>query len=167
MVSDALWAPALPLLQVVLRVALLYLVLFVLLRFSGKREVGELAPMEFLAMLLLAETVSPALTAQDPSLTASAVAAATLLCLTTLIGLVTFRYRWAERLVEGRPDLLIRRGKVNRRVMARERLTEEELLRALRGEGVDSPANVDRAYVEPHGSITVIKRKKSRRRSGS
>src|SRR5688572_4573903 len=100
-----MWTAVTPAAEVVARVVILYALLIVLVRLAGKREIGELSPMEFLSMLLLSETVSPALTGGDDSLASAGVAAVALVGLTTLINVLAFRFRWFERVLEGRPSL--------------------------------------------------------------
>src|SRR5262245_66427902 len=92
-----------PFLEIVVRVVLVYAGLFLLVRLSGKKEIGQMGPMDLLAMLLLSETVSPALTGQDPSVAASWTAAGTLLATGVLIELITHRWRRAEQWLEGLP----------------------------------------------------------------
>ena len=139
------------------RVVVVYVLVLVLVRMAGKRELGHLSPMEFLSALLLSETVSPALTAGDDSLGAAAVAAATLMLLTIASNVLSHRYRWFEVLTEGAPAMLIRAGRVNRKVMKQERITEQQLETALRREGIDSVDAVRAAFVEPSGDITILK----------
>jgi uncharacterized membrane protein YcaP (DUF421 family) len=145
-----------PLLEIVGRVVVIYGVLLVMVRAAGKREIGSLGPMDLLAMLLLSETVSPALTRQDTSLAASLTAAGTLLALTTLVSWLGFRFRSARRLIEGSPRVVIRDGRVDEAVCRSERISEQELASALRREGIASPSDVATATVEPDGRITVI-----------
>ncbi len=145
------------LMAIAARVVVVYLLVLVLVRLAGKREVGNLSPMEFLSALLLSETVSPALTGGDDSLAAGAVAAATLMLLTIAINVLSHRFRWFEVATEGSPALLVRSGRVNRRVMKQERITQQQLDAALRREGVDSVGAVRKAYVEPNGEITILK----------
>ena len=109
-------------------------------------------------MLLLSETVSPALTAQDTSLPASLTAAGTLLVLTAIVGRLTYRSRAIERLIDGRPRKLITDGVVDERACQEERITAQELEIALRREGVERPTDVKVSYVEPTGKITVVRR---------
>jgi uncharacterized membrane protein YcaP (DUF421 family) len=151
-----------PLLEVVGRVVVIYLALLVMMRVAGKREIGSLAPMDFLAILLLSETVSPALTRQDTSLAASLTAAGTLLGLTTLVSWFSYRFRWIERLIDGPPRVVIRDGHVDDEVCRAERLTAQDLASALRKEGIVSPSDVACATVEPTGRITVIRREAAR-----
>jgi uncharacterized membrane protein YcaP (DUF421 family) len=146
-------------LEIVLRVALVYAGLYVLVRLSGKKEIGQLGPMDLLAMLLLSETVSPALTRQDTSVVAGWTAAATLLATTFVIDWITHRSRAAERWIEGRPLTIIDRGVVRRALKDRLRITDQELAAALREQGLESPDQVKRATVEANGHITVIKKR--------
>lgn len=144
--------------QIIVRVALIYVFLLVLLRVAGKREIGQLGPMELLTMLLISETVSPALTDEDTSVSAAMIASGTLVALTLLIAMATYASRRMERAVEGQPRTLVERGNVNRAVMRSERITEGELESALRKQGLRSVAQVEEATVEADGQISFIKR---------
>ena len=144
------------LLEVVGRVVLVYLLLLVMIRAAGKREVGSLAPLDFLAMLLLSETVSPALTKQDTSVPVALTAAGTLLGLTALVSWLTYRFRTLERLIDGAPRVVITNGTVDEAVCREERISDQELASALRKEGVAHPDDVRCATLEPNGRITVL-----------
>jgi uncharacterized membrane protein YcaP (DUF421 family) len=146
-------------LEIVARVLLVYGGLYVLVRLSGKKEIGQLGPMDLLAMLLLSETVSPALTRQDDSVLTGWIAAATLLAASFVIELITHRSRAAERWIEGRPLIIIEDGVVRRALKDRLRITDQELAAALREHGVESAAQVKKAVVEPNGHVTVIKKR--------
>ena len=148
--------PTTPLLEIVLRVTVLYLALVGMVRVAGKREIGQLAPLDLLAMLILSETISPALTAQDDSLPAALTAAATLLLLTAGMGRLAYHSRRVERFIEGRPVDLVRDGRLVEEAARSERVTRQELESALRRGGVDTLADVERAVVEPNGEITVV-----------
>jgi uncharacterized membrane protein YcaP (DUF421 family) len=156
-----MWTPATPILDTVLRVVLIYLGLLVLVRLAGKREVGQLSAMEFLSVLLISEAVSPALTANDRSLTTALVAAGSVMGLTILMNVLAYSSPRIERVLEGRADRLIDSGRVDQVVARRERITEQQLEAALRRYDVESPKQVRAAYVETNGDITVLKRRPS------
>lgn len=145
-------------LEIVARVTMIYVFLMVLLRFTGKKELGQLEPMDLLTMLLLSETVSPALTGNDKSVTVALVASGTLLVLTVLVGRMTFRFRWMEHFVQGRRSVLIKHGKVVEDVLRSERITDQQLTTALHREGIEAVSQVKMAYVEPSGDISIIKK---------
>lgn len=148
------------LLEIAGRVVAIYAALFVMLRLAGRREMSELSPMDLLTMLLVSETVSPALTGGEDGLLGGLVAAATLIALSVLIAYVTFKSHRLGHLIEGDPVMLIENGRVERKVMRRFRISDEDLATALRQNGVGSPDEVARAYVEPDGEITVLEEKK-------
>jgi uncharacterized membrane protein YcaP (DUF421 family) len=150
------WVPSIPVYEVVLRVCVLYAALVAMVRLSGKREIGQLSPLDLLAMLILSETVSPALTGQDTSLTASLTAAAALLALTVLMGRLSYHSRRAERWIEGSPVVLIEDGRVDEAAARSERVTRQEIESALRRHGLDDLSAVRWAVVEPNGEITVL-----------
>ena len=151
-----MFAPTTSLLEIVARVALIYLGMILLLRLAGKRELGQLAPLDLLGMLLLSETVSPALTGQDHSLPAGFTAAATLLLLTVLIGRACFRSRRVERWIDGEPVVLARDGKLFDQACERERISRQELDAALRKNGVLVAAETKLIMLEADGSISVV-----------
>ncbi len=143
-------------LEIVGRVAVVYIALTVLLRISGRREMSELRPMDLLTMLLISETVSPALTGGDQSLAGGLLAVVTLIGLSVATSVLTYRSRRAERLLEGSAVLLIRDGVVDPRVMRRFRITDADLRAALRQNGHQDIDEVARAYVESDGKISVL-----------
>ena len=149
-------------LVIVARVVAVYAVLLMLLRIGGKRELGQMTPLDFLTFLLLSETVSPALTGGDSSLAAGALAATVLMALAMVVGWLTFRSRTIERLVEGTATVLIRNGRVDPEVMRKHRITDQALRTALHGQGISNVADVAKGFIEPDGEITVIKGKDDR-----
>jgi uncharacterized membrane protein YcaP (DUF421 family) len=140
--------------ELVLRVVIVYVAVFALLRLIGKKHVGELAPFDLVVLLLLSECVQNALIADDTSVTAGIMAAATLFGLNQIVGYAAWRSKKAERLLEGTPKFLVRHGRVLKHVLARERITQSELLEALRREGCTSLAKVRFAILENDGAIT-------------
>jgi uncharacterized membrane protein YcaP (DUF421 family) len=153
--------PMTPLVEIVLRVAIVYLALMVMLRLSGRREVGQLTPLDLLGMLLLSETVSPVLSKQDTSLPGGLTAAATLLALAALVGRASYRSRRLEHWLDGDPVPLVCDGAVDRQACERHRITKQELDAALRKGGVRTPADVELAMLESNGEISVVEAKRT------
>jgi uncharacterized membrane protein YcaP (DUF421 family) len=112
--------------------------------------------MEFLSMLILSETVSPALTKSDPSLTASLFAAACLIGISVLVGRLTYRSKTFRRMVEGTPTTVMRRGRFLRTAMRREAITREELEAEMRKQGILEANRVRLATVETDGRISIV-----------
>lgn len=141
--------------ELVLRVILVYLAAFTLIRIIGKKHVGELAPFDLVVLLLLSESLQNALVGDDKSVTGGILAASVLFGFSQLMGFVTWRSKKIERVLEGTPKLLVRHGRVLKSVLAREQITHSELLEALRREGCTSLARVRYAVLENDGNITV------------
>jgi uncharacterized membrane protein YcaP (DUF421 family) len=147
------------LLEILVRVAVVYLACMILLRVSGRREMSELGPMDLLTMLLLSETVSPALTGDDDSLTAALAAASTLMALMVATSWLVRRSRRAGHLIEGEAVILIEDGRVNPAALREFRITNDDLHAALHAEGMMSVNEVARGFVEANGKLTFVKRK--------
>jgi len=145
------------LLQIVLRTGVIYLLVLIGVRLSGKREVGQMTPFDLVLLLLLSNSVQNAMTGPDTSLAGGAVAAATLLILNYLVANVSGSNRRFRRWVEGEPSLLVHDGKVIESHMARERVSMDELNRALREHGIHSCDQVALAVLEVDGSISCLK----------
>jgi uncharacterized membrane protein YcaP (DUF421 family) len=145
------------LLQIVLRTGIIYLLVLIGVRLSGKREVGQMTPFDLTLLLLLSNSVQNAMTGPDTSLLGGAVAACTLLVLNYGVAAVSGSNRHLRRLIQGEPSLLIHDGKVIEPHMARERVSMDELHRALREHGINSPDQVALAVLEVDGSISCLK----------
>ncbi|MGC1452582.1 MAG: YetF domain-containing protein [Candidatus Sulfotelmatobacter sp.] len=145
------------LLQIVVRTSVIYLLVLVGVRLSGKREVGQMTPFDLTLLLLLSNSVQNAMTGPDTSLLGGAVAAATLLVLNYGVAAVSGSSRHFRRLVEGEPTLLVHDGKIIEAHMARERVSMDELHRALREHGINGCDQVALAVLEVDGSISCLK----------
>jgi uncharacterized membrane protein YcaP (DUF421 family) len=145
--------------ELILRAVVVYLFLIVLLRITGKRQVGQLAPFDLVLLLVLSNAVQNAMNAGDNSLIGGLLSASTLVGLNFIVGYSTFRSKRLERLIEGRPEVLIHNGKIDPHVMEKAQLTHHELDAALRQAGCASVDDVHCAVLENNGSIAVLPRK--------
>lgn len=144
--------------ELILRAAAIYLIVLVLLRITGKRQVGQFTPFDLTVLLLVSEAVSTALNANEKSILAAGILAATLLGLNAAIGWITYGSRRVEAILEGKPRFLIKSGRVDYKVLRRESISNRELLAALRREKCFTPHQAEYAVLEPSGSISVRKR---------
>jgi len=145
------------LLGIVLRTAVIYIVVLLGVRLSGKREVGQMTPFDLTLLLLISNSVQNAMTGPDTSLLGGVAAAITLLVLNYLIAEVSGGNRRFRKLVEGQPSLLVHDGEVITSHMAREHVSMDELDRALREHGIQSCHDVALAVLEVDGSISCLK----------
>lgn len=144
--------------ELLARGVIIYLAVFLLLRLTGKRQVGQLTPFDLVLLLLISEACSNALSGGDESVGGALVLIGTLLGLNLLIGWLTERSGLLERWLEGRPQFLIKNGKVDYDALQRESLSKNELLAAIRQEGCFTPDEVEYAVLETNGRISVRKR---------
>ena len=145
------------LLNIALRTGIVYLALLLGLRLTGKRQIGQMTPFDFLLLLLLANAVQNAMTGPDTSLAGGLVAAATLFAANVVVAWIARRNRRVERIVEGTPTLLIRRGQILTANCQREGITRDDLLRALREHGVSTVEEVRTAILEVDGTVSVLR----------
>src|SRR5580658_3750320 len=145
------------LLQIVLRTGVIYLLVLIGVRLSGKREVGQMTPFDLTLLLLLSNSVQNAMTGPDTSLIGGVVAASTLLLLNHFVGNLSGTSRSFRRVVQGEPSLLVHDGKAIEPHMAREHVSMDELQRALREHGIAHLCDVALAVLEVDGSISCMK----------
>ncbi len=145
------------LLQVLVRTAIIYGVVLIGVRLSGKREVGQMTPFDLTLLLLLSNSVQNAMTGPDTSLVGGIVAACTLLIMNYFVAEVSGENRRFRRLIQGSPSLLVHDGKVVEAHMAREHVSLDELQRAIREHGIPHVSDVALAVLEVDGSISVLK----------
>ena len=154
-----MWNIAVPIWELVVRAAVVYVFLLALLRVTGKRQVGQLAPFDLVLLLVLSNAVQNSMNGGDNSLVGGLISAGTLVALNYAVGLVTYRSKKLEALIEGRPQVLIHNGEIVKGVMTDARLTMHELNSALRRAGCAGVGEVHCAVLENNGSISVIARK--------
>jgi len=151
-----MWNMSVPWWELIVRGVVVYAFLIALLRITGKRQVGQLAPFDLVLLLVLSNAVQNSMNAGDNSLVGGLISAATLIGLNFLVSLVTHRNKKLEAIIEGRPQVLIHNGKLFEDVMARAQLTHHELNAALRRSGCGSVAEVHSAILENNGAISVV-----------
>jgi uncharacterized membrane protein YcaP (DUF421 family) len=144
-----------PLLEKILRPAIVYLFLVVYLRIFGKRELAQLNPFDLVVLLSLSNTVQNAMIGDDNSVTGGLIGAFSLMAVNWLLIRLLFYSPRAEQIFTGTERVLIRRGKMNHRAMKRELISEEELLGAIRKQGFDDFSDVEQCVLEPNGTFYI------------
>lgn len=150
-----MFALPLPVVEKLLRPVIVYLVLVVLLRIFGKRELAQLNPFDLVVLLSLSNTVQNAIIGDDNSVSGGVVGAIGLLGINWLVVRVVFRSRRLTRLFEGRATVLVRNGQVDERALNKEMLTREELMDIVHRNGLKHLREVRRCELEPNGTFYV------------
>jgi uncharacterized membrane protein YcaP (DUF421 family) len=156
-----MWHSTIPWWEFILRGLIIYTFLIAILRLTGKRQVGQLAPFDLVLLLVLSNAVQNAMNGGDNSVTGGVISAATLIAVNGLVGYLAYKSKRMERLVEGRPDVLIHNGKLYAEILDQQRITHHELNAALRAAGCACVDEVHFAFLENNGQITVHPRKAS------
>jgi uncharacterized membrane protein YcaP (DUF421 family) len=158
-VTSADWlrvlAPDKPLLELVARASIIYFAFLIVTRVMPRRTGGELAMMDLIFVLLVAEAAARTLGDYE-SIADGLVVIATLIGWNYLINALSYHVPLVERLVAAPPLQVIRDGVLLRRNMRREFLSEEELMAHLREEGLSDVAQVASAHIEGDGKISVV-----------
>jgi len=148
-----------PVVEKVLRAVVVYAFLVVGLRLAGKRELAQLNPFDLIVLLTLSNTVQNAIIGDDNSVTGGLLGAATLLAVNALVVRFLYSHERLDRLVEGEADVLVENGKIRLERLKAELITLPELESAAHKQGFASLDEVDRAVLEPGGTISFIGKK--------
>src|SRR5436190_7427510 len=161
--NDTMWKDmfllALPVAEKVLRAVIVYFFLVIGLRLAGKRELAQLNPFDLVVLLTLSNTVQNAIIGDDNSVVGGIVGATALLVVNYLVVRFLYRHARLDRLVEGEADVLMENGKVRPDRLEKELITLPELESAAHKQGFASLDEVDRAVLEPGGTISFIGKK--------
>src|SRR5471032_3364527 len=155
-----MWNLAVPVWELVLRSAVVYAFLIVLLRLTGKRQIGQMAPFDLVLLLVLSNAVQNAMNGGDNSVIGGMISAVSLVATNWGVGLLTYKSKRMEALVEGRPEVLIHNGKLFEKALKHTKITHHELMTALRAAGCSEVHDVHAAMLETDGSISVIPKSK-------
>ncbi len=153
-----LWRTAIPIGQIVLRTAAVYLFLLGGFRLAGKREVGQFTLFDLVLILLVANAVQTAMVGPDTSLAGGLAAAAVLVGLNYGIGMVAGRVRWVHGLLVGKATQLIDDGVVLTENLRRENVDEQDLMLALHEHELEKPSDAAAAWLETDGTISIVPR---------
>ena len=141
----------------VLRSVVVYGFLLVALRLAGRRELAQMTSFDLVLLLVISNAVQNSINAGDNSLTGGLVSAVTLLVVNWAVGWATYRWRWTERVIQGRPIRIVTDGKIHVGAMRRELLTLSELRSALRKQGVARVSDCARVVLEPDGTLSILR----------
>jgi uncharacterized membrane protein YcaP (DUF421 family) len=148
-----------PVTEKMLRPILVYVFMIFLLRIFGKRELAQLNPLDLVVLLLLSNTVQNAIIGQDNSVTGGLIGGFTLCGFNYLMVRFLFRYRRLDQFVQGTSTVLIDHGKVQIPGLARELMTESDLLTVAHRQGFASLDEIERCVLEPGGTVFIQARK--------
>jgi uncharacterized membrane protein YcaP (DUF421 family) len=142
--------------ELVLRTVVVYVLLWAVIRATGKRELSELGPFDLVLLIVLGDVVQQAVTQEDMSITGGLIVLATMGVIVIAIGELIRRSSRARRIVEGQPTTVVQDGTVQQEAMHIERLPMADLLEAARSKGIEDLSSVRYAILEPNGRFSFI-----------
>ncbi len=148
----------LPWLEKMLRPIFVYFFLIIGLRVAGKRELAQLNPFDLIVLLTLSNTVQNAIIGSDNTVSGGMIGAATLLVVNYLVVRFVHKNRGVEHLLEGDAEILVNKGKMNEKLCEEELISRPELEAAAHRQGIASLDDVDKAILEPTGTLNFIPR---------
>lgn len=146
----------------IVRALLVYVYLVVALRLAGKRELAQLSSIDFVVLLAVANAVQNGIIGDESSVTGGVIGATTFFVLNGVVAMLLYRSARARRLVEGTPTLLVKDGRFIPGGLAKERITEDEVVVAIQRQGAEGLDDVEQAVLEPGGAIVVTRRDPTR-----
>lgn len=145
-----------------LRTILLYIIVLIVMRLMGKREIGQLQPFELAISIMIADLASTPMADTGIPITNGIIPILALLVMHLLISMINMKSIKARSILCGKPSILIYRGKINEKVLKQERFTVNELEERLRGNNIINIGDVEYAILETSGQITVIEKPEKR-----
>jgi uncharacterized membrane protein YcaP (DUF421 family) len=143
--------------EILLRGTVMYLALFLILRFLMVRQSSTIGIADILVVVVIADAAQNAFAKEYKSITEGVLLVLTIVFWNTLLNWLSYRFKTFERLLAPAPLTLIENGRFDRRNMRKEFITEEELRSQIRQQGVSDPTEIKRACLEANGEISVIK----------
>ena len=144
--------------EIVVRAAVVFCLLWGVTRAVGRSTLGELSTFELVLFVTMGDLVQQGVTQQDYSVTAAALAVCTFALLTVLVSWVNRRWAAARPVTHGVPVVIVRGGEVDAAALRHERLSASDLMAAAREQGIRSFGDVDLAVLEAEGKISFFTR---------
>ena len=149
-------------LVIFIRSILLYIIVLVVMRLMGKREIGQLQPFELAISIMIADLASTPMADAGIPITNGIIPILALLVMHLVISVLNIKSIKARQILCGKPSILIYRGKIDEKKLKKERFTVNELEERLRGNNIVNIGDVEYAILETSGQITVIQKPNKR-----
>jgi uncharacterized membrane protein YcaP (DUF421 family) len=144
--------------QIIVRASVLFLFVWVLFRVMGRKELAELSAFEFVLLVVLGDLIQQGVTQQDTSLVGAMLAVSTIALWILAFSYLSYRFKRAQPLLDGRAVILVRDGKPLSRSIDYERLTLDDVKDAARGQGIADLRQVALGVLETDGKFSFVRR---------
>ena len=144
--------------DIVIRAAILFVFVVLVMRVGGRRELSSLTPIDLVLLIVLGDLIQQGVTQDDYSVTGAMIAVATIAGLQIFSSYLTYRFRLARRVLDGDPIVVMQDGNVIERNLKRERMTVDDLAEEARLNQIGSFDEVAWAVLEASGQISFVKK---------
>jgi len=141
---------------IVFRTVLVYIIILFIFRLMGKREIGELSILDLVVFIMLAEIAVFSVEEPSESFMHAFVPMIVLLIIQRGSALISLKSQSFREMVDGKPSMIIREGKIDEREMRKQRYNFDDLMQQLRENGTEKISDVDFAVLEPSGKLSVF-----------
>ncbi|MBE7102276.1 DUF421 domain-containing protein [Bacillus cereus] len=145
------------------RTMLLYIIILIIFRLMGKREIGELSVLDLVVFIMLGEMAVVAIENTDKSLWHQLVPMTFLMCIQIILSVISLKFQRFRHLIEGEPAILVNAGKIDEKKMRKQRYSIDDLMMQLREQGIGDVRDVEYAILEPSGKLSVFQKQKSKK----
>ncbi|MBS4217033.1 DUF421 domain-containing protein [Bacillus sp. FJAT-49711] len=148
---------------IILRTILLYLVIHLIFRIMGKREIGELSVLDLVVFIMLGEMAVIAIEQHKDPILHTIIPMTVLMLIQMLMAFLSLKSRKIRRIVDGKPSLVIKNGKIDENMMKKLRYNFDDLLMQLRTKDITNIADVEFAILETSGELSIIKKSNTKK----
>lgn len=148
--------------NIFVRVLIIYMLVLIIMRLMGKRELGQMQPFELVIAIMIADLASVPMSDTGIPITNGIIPILALLLIQLIISIINLKSIWVRKVLCGMPSILIYRGKIDEKLMKKEKFTINELQERLRQNNIFNIADVEYAILETSGQLTVIQKPEKR-----
>ncbi|MGX1900010.1 DUF421 domain-containing protein [Thermolongibacillus altinsuensis] len=149
------------------RTLFLYFLILLIFRIMGKREIGELSILDLVVFIMIGEMAVIAIEKTEDPLLHTVVPMLVLMIIQILFALLSLKSETFRELVDGKPTIIINKGKIDEEAMRKQRYNFDDLLVQLREKNVKNVADVEFAILEPSGKLSVFEKEKGKKKQPS
>jgi uncharacterized membrane protein YcaP (DUF421 family) len=143
--------------QIVIRAVVLYAFVYLVLRAVGRKELSELSSFELVILIVLGDLIQQGVTGDDRSITGAALAVATFALLTVALSYTSFRFKRLRPALDGEPAIVVLHGKVQHKLLATQRVDEDDLKEAAREQGIADIGEIEVGVLEADGRFSFLR----------
>ncbi|MCZ4249464.1 DUF421 domain-containing protein [Bacillus amyloliquefaciens] len=144
------------------RTIVLYIIILVIFRLMGKREIGELSILDFVVSIMIAEIAVLAIENVEDQLLHTIVPIVILMIIQVSLAFVSLKSQKIRQLLDGKPTTIIKQGKIDERAMRSQRYNFDDLLMQLRENNIERISDVSYAVLESSGKLSIVKKKNNK-----